>query len=409
MGERPHRDAPEKVLLFISHSSVDHDLAEALTTLIDRALEVPHNTMRCASVSPYKLAPGENTPERLRRDLVDSKVVLGLITNSSRASSWVWAELGAAWGFNCKVIPIVAATLKFEDIPEPIGKNIVAVKADDRTAMEDLLRTISRECGMATRGNLVGPIEEFLEKAKKYGGGPVGPSGPVEVLGNFPAFIPDITKAIENAPDHSRIQIACDYVGYGMFNASERSDLYRDALMKAKSRGCAVHMLVLGSEPWKQMLTQLSDADDKRFGELQETAEFSHNLNALHDRAVRLGITPSLPWTRTSQLELLVDVELRYEEMFKSKDIQITFVRGPLPLHLWITESEAVWAIVPLEPKERFHSIDWDLVVKNRIDPKSPLDEYGFFTREEGLVQRLRNVWRQYRVPTFHAASVSGG
>ena len=409
MGERPHRDAPEKVRLFVSHSGVDHDLAEALTTLIDKALEVPHNAMRCTSISPYKLAPGENTPERLRRDLGDSKVVLGLITNSSRASSWVLMELGAAWGFNCTVIPVLAAALEFEDIPEPIGKNIQAVKADDRTGMGDLLDTISRECGMVKRGNPAGPIEEFLEKAKKYGGGPLRPSGPVDVLGNFPAFIPDITKAIGNAPDRSRIQIACDYVSYGMFSASERSDLYRDALMKAGRRGCAVHMLVLGSEPWKQMLTQVSVADEDRFRELKETAEFSNNLNAFHDRAVRLGITPSLPWTRGSQLEALVDVELRYQEMFKSKDIQITIVRGPLPLHLWITESEAIWAICPLEPKDRFDRIDWDLLVKNRIDQENPLDEYGFFTRDEGLVQRLRYVWRQYNVPKSHAASMSGG
>jgi TIR domain len=101
MDKRRDSDSAKKAptRLFISHSSEDKELAKALTTLIDSTLQVPSGMLRCTSDPRFNLVPGENATEKLRRDLDDANVVLGLLTPSSLTSSYVLMELGAAWGF----------------------------------------------------------------------------------------------------------------------------------------------------------------------------------------------------------------------------------------------------------------------------------------------------------------------
>jgi hypothetical protein len=414
MDERRHHDAPQEVRtrLFISHSSEDQDLVNALTTLIDSALQVLPNTMRCTSDPRFNLVPGEDVPQKLRCDLSDSNVVVGLLTPSSVTSSYVLMELGAAWGFNHRVIPVLAAGVNFKDIPGPIGGGIHAVRADDEAAMAEVLDIISRECDMSVRvraGGRQDLVKQFAQRARSYSSSPK-PGGPVEDLGNFPAFLPTIVETVKNAPKNSNIQIACDYVGYGMFNAGSMSDEYRNALIQATSRGCTIEMLALGSKPWEQMRAQVPVEHERWFEELRKKEEFKKNLDAFSDRVRELAL-PQFPlpitWTRASQLDALVQVELHYKNLLEAAGIHITIVSGPLPLYLWITESSAVWALCPLDPRMRFPLVWYDLLTDGRINLANPLDEHGFFSCDKGHVKRFSHVWHQYKPVESPNASVS--
>lgn len=220
--------------------------------------------------------------------------------------------------------------------------------------------------------------------------------GPIEDLGNYPAFFPKIIEVINSATKGSGIQIACDYVSYGMFSAGKIADEYRDALIQAKSRGCTIEMLVLGAEPWKQMSAKVPEEHETVFAELMRKEVFRNYLEDFSNRVRKLDLPIPETWKRASHLETLVQVELLSQEMLKAARIKITLVSGPLPLYLWISDSSAVWVVCPLEPRMRFPLLWYDVLTGNRIDLENPLDEHGFISRDHALVQRFRHVWRQY-------------
>ena len=247
-----------------------------------------------------------------------------------------------------------------------------------------------------TQGGLQEAVKQFAEKAKGYSSRIQHPSGPIQDLGNFPVFLPTIIEAIER--EDSEIHIACDYVGYGMFNAGTKSDEYRLALLRARSRGCTIRILALGSKPWQQMGVRVPAQDDEVFQQLMRKEVFKKNLDAFSERVRQLDL-PGLPqgtWSRARRLGALVQVEDYYHRMLRGAGIQITNVSGPLPLYLWVTKSTAIWVLCPLEPGMRFPLIWYDVLAVGQINPDNPLDEHGFLSCDKRLVQGFRLVWDQY-------------
>jgi hypothetical protein len=57
--------------IFLSHSSRDSELAQALVNLFRGALNIPASRIRCTSVSGYKLDVGADTNEQLRKEAVE--------------------------------------------------------------------------------------------------------------------------------------------------------------------------------------------------------------------------------------------------------------------------------------------------------------------------------------------------
>ena len=87
-GERVVETASHQgILVFISHSSKDADLAFALIELLKAGLALQSGQIRCSSVDGYRLPVGVNTEAKLREEVNAAKVVIGLITPSSLASA----------------------------------------------------------------------------------------------------------------------------------------------------------------------------------------------------------------------------------------------------------------------------------------------------------------------------------
>ncbi|MEM6737152.1 MAG: toll/interleukin-1 receptor domain-containing protein [Bacteroidota bacterium] len=98
----------EKMIdIFISHSSSDREKVEILIGILRSALNLEPKQIRCTSVPGYKLTGGSSTDETLRQEIVDCKVFLGVLTENSIISTYVLFELGARWGLNKPMKPIV--------------------------------------------------------------------------------------------------------------------------------------------------------------------------------------------------------------------------------------------------------------------------------------------------------------
>ncbi|MDQ3130699.1 MAG: toll/interleukin-1 receptor domain-containing protein [Acidobacteriota bacterium] len=106
--------------IFISHRHKDEKIVSALVDCIKTYFYIDKQDIRCTSVRPYRLPVGENTSDRLRDEIKDAEVVLGILTTDTLASSYVAFELGAAWGQRAWTCPLLAGAADQSHIPDPI-------------------------------------------------------------------------------------------------------------------------------------------------------------------------------------------------------------------------------------------------------------------------------------------------
>jgi hypothetical protein len=137
---------PKYPRIFISHRHKDVKIAEALVNLLESAFQVDKNDIRCTSVQPYTLPSGEKTSERLRTEIRSADVVIGLLTPDTRESNYVIAELGAAWGSNVAIFPLLARGATYEHVPEPLNERhslSLHKEADCLQLIDDIARVSS--------------------------------------------------------------------------------------------------------------------------------------------------------------------------------------------------------------------------------------------------------------------------
>lgn len=143
-GELVQNDESPSLAIFISHSSADADLAGKLAELFQRALTLSSTAIRCTSVNSYRLEVGADTNEQLRAEVKSSRVFVGVMTPSSVASTYVIFELGARWGSDRRISPVVARGTQADKLPGPIGgKN--ALDLSDRSQVMQLVRNIGEQ------------------------------------------------------------------------------------------------------------------------------------------------------------------------------------------------------------------------------------------------------------------------
>lgn len=107
--------------VFISHSSRDKLVTACLIALLRSALNLPADRIRCTSVDGYRLPVGISTNDRVRKEVHDSKAFIALITPNSLGSAYVLFELGARWGAEKPLIPLLASGAETKHLKEPLS------------------------------------------------------------------------------------------------------------------------------------------------------------------------------------------------------------------------------------------------------------------------------------------------
>ena len=107
--------------IFISHSSRDAELARALIDLLQAALPIASDEIRCSSVDGYRLPGGVSIDQQLRSEVHEAGLVIGLLTPNSLASAYVSFELGARWGAKKPMIPLLAGGATPDILEGPLG------------------------------------------------------------------------------------------------------------------------------------------------------------------------------------------------------------------------------------------------------------------------------------------------
>lgn len=129
------------MLLFISHSSKDADVALSLIELLQAALGLKPDQIRCTSVEGYRLVPGANIDDVLKTEILNAKAFIGLITPNSLRSAYVLFELGARWGAQLHMVPLLAG-VEPSTVEGPL-KAINAISCENTNQLHELLSGIA--------------------------------------------------------------------------------------------------------------------------------------------------------------------------------------------------------------------------------------------------------------------------
>src|SRR5437868_741329 len=131
--------------IFVSHSSSDHEVAALLVDLLRSSLNVPADVIRCTSVDGHRLTGGEATDQALRREIRDCEAFIGLISATSIESAYVLFELGARWGVERHLLPLLAPTADAAMLRGPLsGLNALSCSraADLHQAVDEIARVL---------------------------------------------------------------------------------------------------------------------------------------------------------------------------------------------------------------------------------------------------------------------------
>ena len=154
-------------MLFISHASQDADLAEALTDLIEKALDgVSRADIRCSSLPGYQVPPGDNFVSTLSGELKQS-LVIGLLTPRSIGNTWVLMELGAAWGLGKPIIPLLHHVGP-QQMPEALFGTVacdLTLTAGVADALEQIGARLGWRIKSITRFNAA--VQDFLQRTDR--------------------------------------------------------------------------------------------------------------------------------------------------------------------------------------------------------------------------------------------------
>ena len=141
-----HKQSDRQPLkLFISHATVDEFLAGALVDLCQSALALPPEAIRCTSVTGYRLPGGTSVDEQLRREVHAAPAFIAIISYQSIQSPYVLLELGARWGANLHLLPVLAPGIETDALAGPLS-GIHALKTNQAGLLqlvEDLRNQLS--------------------------------------------------------------------------------------------------------------------------------------------------------------------------------------------------------------------------------------------------------------------------
>jgi hypothetical protein len=136
--------------VFISHAVKDRDLAAEVVTLIEEGIGVPEEEIFCSSLKGYGIPSGQNFVTYIKRQLLEPKVVILLLTPAYFESKFCISELGAAWIKSHAIFPVLVPPLQYDDVKDVLLGTQVT-KIDDDIGYNELLDTLRHQVKCNTK------------------------------------------------------------------------------------------------------------------------------------------------------------------------------------------------------------------------------------------------------------------
>lgn len=243
---------PPTMDIFISHASADAELAGALALLLQVGLNLEAKRIRCTSVNGYRFSVGANVDERIKSEVHEARVLVGLITPASVQSSYVLFELGARWGIDRFLAPLLARGAPASSLPGPTA-GINALHADSDEEMHQFVRDIAKELELAAPDPAV--YTKHLKAVVSLAAIPSGPGTPTATAG----------KGEVTEPEKKILRLLWDYEdGLGFDGIAHKTGMKRadaDFYAHELERRGLVHIPLDFDEEVDATLTQ----DGKRY------------------------------------------------------------------------------------------------------------------------------------------------
>lgn len=145
--------------VFISHRHKDEPVVSALTALLEHAFHVESSDIRCTSVQPYMLTPGERTSELLRKEIAGAELVIGVLSPDTTESNYVLCELGASWGRDVPTFPVLIRGATFADVPSPLSERHSISLEKDENCLQ-LIDYIASRTSLTRREGTIGKVAQ---------------------------------------------------------------------------------------------------------------------------------------------------------------------------------------------------------------------------------------------------------
>jgi len=145
--------------VFISHRHKDEPIVSALTALLEQAFHVESTDIRCTSVQPYMLTPGERTSELLRKEIAGAELVIGVLSPDTTESNYVLCELGASWGRDVPTFPVLIRGATFADVPSPLSERHSISLENEENCLQ-LIDYIASRTTLTRREGTIGKVAQ---------------------------------------------------------------------------------------------------------------------------------------------------------------------------------------------------------------------------------------------------------
>ena len=160
--------------IFISHSSKDKELVLMFVDLLVQGFHIDYDDIFCTSMDKA-LRVGDDFIKRIKENLLDSEIVLFLITQNYIDSKFCIMEMGAAWAFKDNIFPIIVPPLDYSilnDTPLKIIQSMILSDAEDlfKKLYEYKLveKQIIPRLNFMQEHGLFDKIKQFTEDVKIY-------------------------------------------------------------------------------------------------------------------------------------------------------------------------------------------------------------------------------------------------
>ena len=154
--------------IFISHSSNDVQVAKLLVELLGKALNLKSDAIRCTSVDGYRMQAGVPVDERLRTEVHEAELLVGIITPASVRSPYVMFELGARWGAGKPMIPLLASGATTEHLGGPLA-GINALDSREGSQLHQLLEEAAQHLSVTLEktSSYAAAVQELVKQPRR--------------------------------------------------------------------------------------------------------------------------------------------------------------------------------------------------------------------------------------------------